>query len=65
MMNNKIEKTIESLKARKDVYVKELNETTDYNKTEELIFDIKVINEKIKVLERALDIIFEEDWITD
>jgi hypothetical protein len=64
-MNNKIEKTIESLKARKDVYVKELNETTDYNKTEELIFDIKVINEKIKVLERALDIIFEEDWITD
>ena len=65
MMNNKIEKTIESLKVRKDVYVKELNETTDYNKTEELIFDIKVINEKIKVLERALDIIFEEDWITD
>lgn len=65
MMNNKIEKTIESLKARKDVYVKELNKTTDYNKTEELIFDIKVINEKIKVLERALDIIFEEDWITD
>ena len=65
MMNNKIEKTIESLKTRKDVYVKELNETTDYNKTEELIFDIKVINEKIKVLERALDIIFEEDWITD
>ncbi|MBQ8234573.1 MAG: hypothetical protein IJZ36_03210 [Bacilli bacterium] len=65
MMNNKIEKTIESLKARKDVYVKELNETTDYNKTEELIFDIKVINEKIKVLERALDIMFEEDWITD
>lgn len=65
MMNDKIEKTIESLKARKDVYVKELNETTDYNKTEELIFDIKVINEKIKVLERALDIIFEEDWITD
>jgi hypothetical protein len=64
-MNNKIEKTIESLKARKDVYVKELNKTTDYNKTEELIFDIKVINEKIKVLERALDIIFEEDWITD
>jgi seryl-tRNA synthetase len=58
-MNNKIEKTIESLKARKDVYVKELNKTTDYNKTEELIFDIKVINEKIKVLERALDIIFE------
>ena len=65
MMNNKIEKTIENLKVRKDVYVKELNETTDYNKTEELIFDIKVINEKIKVLERALDIIFEEDWITD
>ena len=65
MMNDKIEKTIESLKTRKDVYVKELNETTDYNKTEELIFDIKVINEKIKVLERALDIIFEEDWITD
>lgn len=65
MMNNKIEKTIESLKTRKDVYVKELNETTDYNKTEELIFDIKVINEKIKVLERALDIMFEEDWITD
>lgn len=65
MMNNKIEKTIESLKARKDVYVKELNKTTDYNKTEELIFDIKVINEKIKVLERALDIMFEEDWITD
>lgn len=65
MMNDKIEKTIESLKARKDVYVKELNETIDYNKTEELIFDIKVINEKIKVLERALDIMFEEDWITD
>lgn len=65
MMNDKIEKTIESLKTRKDVYVKELNKTTDYNKTEELIFDIKVINEKIKVLERALDIIFEEDWITD
>jgi len=65
MMNNKIEKTIESLKTRKDVYVKELNKTTDYNKTEELIFDIKVINEKIKVLERALDIMFEEDWITD
>ena len=65
MMNKKIEKTIESLKARKDVYVKELNKTTDYNKTEELIFDIKVINEKIKVLERALDIMFEEDWITD
>jgi hypothetical protein len=64
-MNDKIEKTIESLKTRKDVYVKELNKTTDYNKTEELIFDIKVINEKIKVLERALDIIFEEDWITD
>ena len=65
MMNNKIEKTIESLKTRKDVYVKELNKTTDYNKTEELIFGIKVINEKIKVLERALDIMFEEDWITD
>ena len=48
----------------KNILIYDLDDTL-YNKTEELIFDIKVINEKIKVLERALDIIFEEDWITD
>jgi predicted nucleic acid-binding Zn-ribbon protein len=62
---SKIKKTIKHLEMRKEKYEIQLVNITDENMLEDILFEIKIINEKIIDLERALDIIFEEDWITD